>query len=334
MGTPTTSLNVDQEEPARMSHRSLSALAALVLSVSLAACGGGSSSSGGGSGTIPPNSPALTISPGSLAFSGPGAAAQSFTVSSSLGSIPLPAIDLLGCAPVAGISTAATTLPATYTVTPTGNGACTVVVSANHQSSSLGITVGGASSPALGAISPVTVFVGGTAGSVTVTASSGTITPDATSCSGIAQVGGSGGASPQTFTIAGIAPGTCTLVVADGASSATVAITVNANPGGASAVTITPTTLTFASPSASPQQAVLNFTGNVGQVNIDESDCTGGANGTSKPKIAFLTVPTGSLPQTVTVTPYGTPGTSGTSCSINFTSSTGATPAVMTVFIQ
>jgi hypothetical protein len=306
-------------------------LAALVLSLSLAACGGGGSSSGGGGGTVPPNSPTVTITPSSLAFSGPGAAAQTFTVSSSLGNVPAPTVDLLGCAPVASLGTTSATLPATYTVTPQGNGSCTVVVTVNHQSSSLGITVGGASSPALGPISPVSVFVGGTAGSVTVSASSGTLTADATSCSGIAAVGGSGGPSPQTFTIAGVAPGTCTLVIADGASSTTASITVSANPGGPNAVTITPSTLTFASPNAGAQQSTLNFTGNVGQVAINQDDCIGN---TGKPKIAFLTVPTGSLPQTVTITPYGTPGTDGTSCSIVFTSSVGATQAVLTVFIQ
>jgi hypothetical protein len=313
-----------------MSHRPLSALAALVLSLSLAACGGGGSSSGGG-GTVPPNSPTVTISPSSLAFSGPGAAAQTFTVSSSLGNVPAPTVDLLGCAPVASLGTTSATLPATYTVTPQGNGSCTVVVTVNHQSSSLGITVGGASSPALGSISPVSVFVGGTAGSVTVSASSGNLIPDATSCSGIAAVGGSGGPSPQTFTIAGVSPGTCTLVIADGASSTTASITVSANPSGANALTITPSTVTFASPNAGPQQSTLNFTGNVGQVAINEDDCIGN---TGKPKIAFLTVPTGSLPQTVTITPYGTPGTDGTSCSIVFTSSVGATQVVLTVFIQ
>ena len=314
-----------------MSHRFLSAFSALVLALSLAACGGGGSSSGGGGGGVIPNAPTITISPSSLSFSGPGAAVQSFTVSSSLGAVPVPAIDLLGCGSVATLGApSSNTLPATYTVTAQGNGSCSLVVSMNHQSSSLGITVGGASSPTLGAISPVTVFVGGTAGSVTVTASSGTLIPDATSCSGIAAVGGNAQASPATFTIAGIAPGTCTLVIADGASTTSAAITVNAG-GGSNAVTITPSTLTFSSPNAGPQQSTLNFTGNVGQVTINEDDCIGL---TGKPKIAFLTVPTGSLPQTVTVTPYGTPGTSGTSCSIFFTSSVGATQAVMTVFIQ
>ena len=172
-----------------MSHRFLSAFSALALALSLAACGGGSSSGGGG-GSVTPNAPTITISPSSLSFSGAGAAAQSFTVSSSLGGVPVPTIDLLGCGSVATLGPPSSgTLPATYTVTAQGNGSCSLVVSLNHQSSSLGITVGGASSPTLGPISPVTVFVGGTPGSVTVSASSGTLIPDATSCSGIAAVG-------------------------------------------------------------------------------------------------------------------------------------------------
>lgn len=319
-----------------MSHRSLSALAALALAVSLSACGGGGSSSFSpppGS----PGSPSVTISPSSLVFSGAGAGAQTFTVSSSAGSIALPTIDLLGCAPVATLSTAATSLPATYTVTPTGNGSCTVVMTISHQSSSLGITVGGVSSPTLGPISPVSVFVGGTAGSVTVNASSGTIVPDSTSCSGIAAVGGNAGTGSATFTIAGISPGTCTLVIADGASSTNVAITVAANPGGPNALILTPSTLTFASPNASAQHTTLSFTGNVGAVSFNQTDCDG-TNG--RPRIAFFTltnVPPGqpvSLPQDITVTPFGTAGTSGLSCSIIFTSSVGATQAVLSVFIQ
>jgi hypothetical protein len=290
--------------------------------------------------TIPPppaGSPTVTITPASLVFSGPGAGAQTFTVSSSLGNVAVPTIDLLGCGPVAALATASTSLPATYTVTPQGNGSCTVVMTIAHQSSSLGITVGGVSSPTLGAVSPVTVFVGGTAGSVTVSASSGTIVADSTSCSGIAAIGGAGGASPQTFTIAGVAPGTCTLVIADGASSTSVAITVNPSAGGPNALTITPSTLTFASPNAGAQHTTLNFTGNVGSVGFNQTDCDGTSG---RPRIAFFTltnVPPGqqaTLPQDITVTPFGTAGTSGLSCSIIFSSSAGATSAVLTVFIQ
>ena len=45
--------------------------------------------------------------------------------------------------PVASISTTSTTLPATYTVTPQGNGVCTFVFTIGNRSATLGINVGG-----------------------------------------------------------------------------------------------------------------------------------------------------------------------------------------------
>ncbi|MEA2721969.1 MAG: hypothetical protein QOJ39_3833 [Candidatus Eremiobacteraeota bacterium] len=322
-----------------MAVRIRSLVGVLAASCALAACGGGGGGGGGGSFTpTPPANPAITVSPSSLNFSGGGSAAQTFTVSSNVSGLPAPAIDPIGCAPVATFATASTSLPATYTVTPQGNGSCAVVVRVGSQAATLGVTVGGASGASISAsTNAITVFVGGTSGSVTVTASSGTLTPDATACANIAAIGGSGGASPQTFTIAPLGVGSCTLAVVDGASSVLVPITVNANPNGGNALFITPSTLDFASPAASPQQANLTFSGNAGQVSINETDCTGGAGGTSKPKIAFLTltgVPPGSpvsLPQNVTVTPYGS--ASG-SCSIFFTSSTGASQAVLNVIVH
>jgi hypothetical protein len=322
-----------------MAVRLRSLAGVVAASCALAACGGGGGGGGGGSFTPqPPVNPTITVSPSSLSFGGPGSASQTFTVSSNVGGLSAPAIDPIGCAPVASFATASTSLPATYTVTPQGNGSCTVVVRVGSQAAALGVTVGGGSGGSLStSTNAITLFVGGTSGSVTVTASSGTLTPDATACANIAAVAGSGGPSPQTFTVAPLGVGSCTLAVVDGASSVLVPITVNANPNGGNALFITPSTLDFASPAASPQQANLTFSGNVGQVGIDESDCTGGANGTSKPKIAFLTltgVPPGtpvSLPQSVTVTPYGS--ASGT-CSIVFTSSVGASQAVLNVIVR
>ena len=253
--------------------------------------------------------------------------------------LPAPVIDPIGCSPVATFATASTSLPATYTVTPQGNGSCAFVVRVGSQAATLGITVGGGGGPSISAsTNTITLFVGGTSGSVTVTASSGTLTPDASACANVAAIGGSGGASPQTFSIAPLGVGTCTLAVVDGASSVLVPITVNANPNGGNALFITPSTLDFASPAAEPAASECSaFTGNAGQVSINETDCTGGANGTSKPKIAFLTltgVPPGtpvSLPQNVTVTPYGS--ASGT-CSIFFTSSAGASQAVLNIIVR
>ncbi|GAC1658929.1 MAG: hypothetical protein NVS4B13_02710 [Candidatus Elarobacter sp.] len=316
---------------------SLSVLAALAL----AACGGGGS--GGGSSIAPGPAPtpgpgSVTIAPASLSFSGPGTPAQTFTISSSFTNLPPPAVNSLGCGSVATFATASTSLPATYTVSPTGNGSCALVVKVGSQAAALGITVGGGAGPALSqTTNAITVFVGGTPGSVTVTASSGTLTPDGSACAGIAAVGGSAGPSPQTYTIAPLAPGNCTLVVVDGASTVLVPITVNANPGGTNALFITPSAMTFASPLDAAQQANLTFSGNVGQVTINQDDCIGN---TGKTKIAYLQL-TGtapgtpvSLPQNVTITPYPNRAASGTSCSIFFTSSVGASQAVLTIVVR
>lgn len=322
-----------------MTHRARTSFAALAFAFGLAACGGGS---GGGTIFSPAPGPgptpgpgSVTIAPSSLNFSGPGAAAQTFTVNSTFTNLGAPAVNLSGCSPVAALATASTTLPATYTVTPQSNGSCSVVVHLGTQAAAVGITVGGGTGPSLSqSANTVNVFVGGTPGSVTVTASSGTLTPDATACAGIASVGGSAGASPQTFAIAPLAVGNCTLVVVDGASSVLVPIVVSANPAGANALFITPSALSFASPGAAAQQANLTFSGNVGSVSINEDDCIGL---TGKPKIAYLTltgVPAGtpvSLPQNVTITPYGT--ASGT-CAITFNSSAGGSPAVLSVIVH
>jgi hypothetical protein len=325
-----------------MAHRAFSALGIAALSFSLAACGGGGGSSGSSAfpGPGPTAGPgSVLISPTSLAFAGPGAPSQTFTVSSSLGNVNgAPAVDPIGCAPVANIATASTSLPATYTVTPTGNGSCSFVVTINHQSATIGITVGGSGSgPALStSAGAVTLFVGGTSGSVTVSASSGTLIPDASACAGIASVSGAGGASPQTFTISPLAAGSCTFTVVDGASSVSVPVTVNASGSGQNALFITPSSLDFASQAAPAQQATLSFSGNAGQVSVNENDCIGQ---TGKPKLVFVTIGTPgqpvSLPATVTVTPYTTQGGGGSgTCSIFFTSSVGATQAVLTVTVH
>jgi len=308
----------------------------LALSFALAACGGGSSGSGGG-GNPPPVGPgSVTITPGSMSFSGPGAASQSFTVSSTVTGVAAPTIDQFGCAPVATITTNSTTLPATYTVSPTGNGTCTVVANVGHESASIGITVGGGGGSGLsGSGGTVTLTVGGSPGTFTATASSGTILPDTTACNGIAQIGGAGGPAPQqSFTITPIAAGSCIFTVVDGSSSLAVNVVVN-SPGGSAAVFVTPPSMTFASRGAAAQSGTITENGLVGNVSINEDSCTGTPSG---PKIAYLTitgVPPGqpvTLPANFTVTPYGTSFQSGT-CQIVFTPQTGAS-ATLTVTVN
>jgi hypothetical protein len=306
----------------------------------LSACGGGSSGSSavGVPTATPTNGPvpgsnSVAVSPSTLAFAGAGSGAQTFTVSSTTASASLPTIDPFGCSPVASISTTSTTLPATYTVTPQGNGVCTFVFTIGNRSATLGITVGGSSGGSFTtSANPLTFTIGGPSQTYTATASSGTLSADATSCNGIASVTGGGGTSPQTFTVTPIAVGSCTFSIVDGANSLLVPVVVNPSSQ-ANGVIVSPSALSFASPSAAGQTVNLSFQGSIGQVSIDESSCTSGSG-----RIAFLTlnnVPPGqpvTLPQTATVTPYG-PGFSTGSCTIVFTPQSGAS-ASLTVTVN
>jgi hypothetical protein len=309
----------------------------------LSACGGGSSGSSGvvGPAPTPPNGPtpgsnSVAVSPSSLAFSGPGSAAQTFTVSSTTANAPLPTIDPFGCGPVVTISTSSTTLPATYTVTPTGNGVCTFVFTIGNRSATLGVNVGGGAGASFTTTAnPMTFTLGGGSQIFTATASSGTLTADATSCNGIATVTGGGGTSPQQFTVTPSAVGSCTFSVVDGSNSLLVPVSVNAPNPGANAVIISPTAMSFASPYGAPQQMSISVQGQPGSISIDESSCIA-----ASAKIAYLTlngVAPGqpvTPPVTATVTPYGTggynvPGTG--SCTINFTATNGASASLTVV---
>ncbi|HEX3550516.1 MAG TPA: hypothetical protein VHT53_09075 [Candidatus Elarobacter sp.] len=315
-----------------MDARARALLCGIALSLCLAGCGGGSSgTSFGGGGTTTPGPGSLSIAPTSLTFTGPGAAAQTFTVTSTIPNEPAPAINASGCSPVATIATTSTTLPATYTVTPTANGTCSFTADLGRAEAAIGITVGPAGGSITGPSSnAVTLYVGGTAGSVSVSSPSGSFSTDTTACNGIAtvsQISNSGGTA--VYQISPAAAGSCQFVITSGASSFTEDVTVNPTPSGAAALTVAPTSMTFSNATASaPQQGTLNFSGPVGAVVINESDCTGGANGTAKAKLAFLTINNAnpgapvSLPASFTVTLYGS-GATGT-CSIVFTPQNGS----------
>jgi hypothetical protein len=313
----------------------------------LSACGGGGSS-GGGSNNLPPGggtpgtpgtNSSVAVFPSSLAFSGPAAPSQTFTVSSTTPGASLPIIDQFGCSPVVAISSTSTTLPATYTVTPQGNGVCTFVVTIGNRSATLGITVGGAAGGSFtSSANPLVFTLGGPAQTYTATASSGTLTADTASCNGIVSVSGGGGTSPQTFTIRPLAVGSCTLSIVDGANGLLLPIVVNSasGPSGA-AVFVSPVALSFGSPYASTQQVSITAQGNFGQITIDESSCIAAGA-----KIAYLTlngVAPGqpvTPPVTATVTPYGTGGFDNPgsgSCTINFNPQNGAS-ASLTVTVN
>jgi hypothetical protein len=248
----------------------------------------------------------------------------------------LPTINQFGCAPVATLSTTSTTLPATYTVTPQGNGLCSLVVTIGNRSATLGINVGGGAGGSFTTTANPLVFtLGGSAQTYTATASSGTLTGDSSSCNGVATVSGGGGGSPQTFTVSPVAVGSCTLGIVDGSSSILVPIVVNSPNPAANSVVISPSAMSFASPYAATQQMTISVQGQPGSISIDESACIA-----ADAKIAFLTlngVAPGqpvTPPVTATVTPYGTggynvPGTG--SCTINFNATNGASASLTIV---
>jgi hypothetical protein len=181
----------------------------------------------------------------------------------------------------------------------------------------------------------MTFTIGGGSQTYTATASSGTLSADATSCNGVATVTGGGGPSPQTFTVSPVAVGSCTFSVVDGSNSLLVPVSVNPASIAGNAVVISPTAMSFASPFAPTQQMSINIQGQPGSISIDESSCIA-----ASAKIAYLTlngVPPGqpvSPPVTATITPYGTggynvPGTG--SCTINFNATNGASASLTVV---
>jgi hypothetical protein len=307
---------------------------ALALLLSLAACGGGSSGSSSPVGpptTTPPVVGGLTASPSTLAFAAPPTAAQTFTVSYSVPNATAPVINSTACQPVATISGGSSTLPSTYTVTPLAVGSCSIVITIDHNSTTIGITIGnpGSSGAINGPTGGLTFTLGGAPQTytATVTGSSGPapITFDATACAGIVTVTGSGGTSPQSFTATPVGVGTCSVTVISGSTSFAVPIVVNGATT-SNGLIVSPQALSFASRSAGPQSFTLSFTGNVGTVSFDESSCT-------NPKIAFFTLQgsgSQSLPVTGTVQPYNI--ASG-SCTIVFTPQFG-TPATLAVTVS
>jgi hypothetical protein len=309
----------------------------------LAACGGGSSGSAPTvfqtsppNGGTPGSAASVSVAPSSLSFTGPGTGTQTFTVSSTTPNAPLPTINPFGCNPVVSINPNSTTLPATYTVTPTGNGVCSLVVTIGNRSATLGIRVGAGSGGSFTTTSsPMTFTIGGGSQTYTATASSGTLSADATSCNGIASVTGGGGTSPQTFTVSPVAVGSCTFSIVDGSNSLLVPVAVNAASTAGNAVVISRSAMSFASPYAGTQQLTISVQGQPGSISIDESSCIA-----ASAKLAYLTLngiapgqPV-TPPVDATVTPYGTggyenPGTG--SCTINFNATNGASASLTVV---
>lgn len=317
------------------------ALGALIVSLALAGCGGG-----GGGTAAPPvaggpgtggstggsvSGSALSISPNNLQYANPASPAQTFTVSSSAAGAAAPQIDGSTCAGIVTIAGGGGTLPQTYTVTPvagSAGGGCTVVFISGTNAATIGIAVGGT----VGYTGPLSVTAapaslaftaaGAAAQTFTVNAGGGagpgTASVDAAACAGIATVTGSAATPPASFTVTPVGTGGCSLVVVDGFSSTTVPVTVGVTNTTA-AVTVNPASVTFTSPTATPQSVSVGYQGYVGTVSVNQSACAG---------IAQFTIPNGSLPQTGTVTPLA-----AGSCTITF-SATNAPAVNLAVTVQ
>jgi hypothetical protein len=311
------------------------------LAFALAGCGGGGTSApttvGG-----PPPTPAATstptlsgasiaITPNSIIFANGQAGAQTFTVTES-GGAATPVLDRQSCAGIVQISQgSAGGTSQTYTVIPSSNGGgCTVVFVSGQNVATLGIAINGSpgySGPQQVQTVPTALsFTSAGAAPQTLVAiasgqpsgvSPGTVSVDASACAGIANVSG-GGTAPVGFTVTPVGNGGCALAVLDGFAAVTVPVTV-AQGGTNAAVTLSTTSMTFATPNAPPQTVTVGFAGFVGTVTVNASGCEG---------LATLTIPNGSLPQTGTVTPLDT----GV-CTIIFSPSNGV-PASLSITIQ
>ena len=313
------------------------ALGALLLTLTLAACGGGASSSPAPSVPGGVTTPTPTPAPGSggstagtfslgssgLTLSGPGATGT-FGVNPN-GSTTPPTIDATYCNGIATVSGGGSSLPETLTVAGAGNGACSLVLYNGSAVATFPIVVGNANtSPASLTASPAALSfaaAGAAAQTVSVSApagTSGTAGIDAAACANIANVTGTSGTLPsQTFTVAPVATGTCSLVVLDGTTATTVLVSVGQTTTSAM-LTLTPSSLTFASPAAAAQTTTVGYQGYVGSVSYS-TNCTG---------IATFSVPNGPLPQTATVTPVA----AGT-CSVVF-SATNAPSVSLAITVQ
>ena len=310
-----------------MACRSLSSIAAVALALSLAACAGGSS--GGGSvtpGPGPNNPGSVTITPSALAFTGPGSPTQTFTLNSSVTGRHH-ADDRPAVLRERGLDLDELDHPAAGLYRDPDRQRQLLV------RDPLRLAVGRhrdhgrrRANPAIAGGGAVSLFVGGTSGSLSINASSGTLTPDSNACAGIASIttNPGGTAASQTYTVAPLAVGSCTLTVVDGASFVSVPISVSSTSNSAG-VFVNPTAMTIASPRIDPfscpnpgstcaygpsQSGTISFSGSVGQVSIDEHECLGAPPVGGPNTMAFMSIPGSppnpvSLPTSFTVNSYG-----------------------------
>lgn len=168
----------------------------------------------GGAGYTGPTS--LTASPSALAFSAPGAAAQSFTVVASGGGPGTVTLDAQACAGIATVSGSGGPAPQTFSVSPVGNGGCELVVVDGIAGTIVPVSVGGTVAAAV-TVDPGTLsFTGPSAAPQNVTVGAqgqvGQVTLNQASCAGIASFTIPNGSLPQTGTVTPLGSGTCSVV--------------------------------------------------------------------------------------------------------------------------
>jgi hypothetical protein len=247
----------------------------------------------------------LAVTPSSVSFTSPTAPAQTFTASGGVAPYKATATD---CARVATLSG---TSP-TFTLTPVSSspgGTCIIkVMSADHQEQTVIVNVSVGTTLS---VTPVALsFVTPSSPAQTFTVSGGTppytiASPD---CSGIATFTPATLSSAGSVTVTAAGTGSCGITVDDSSKvkqSRSVAIVV-----GAPAFSVTPTTLEFASPSASGEDVTVS--GGSAPYVVD-TGCAGVADVSGS----------ASLPGTLTVTPVA-PGT----CVFSVRSGNGSSVAV------
>jgi hypothetical protein len=262
----------------------------------------------------------INLSPTSLTFTDVGSSNnQTFTATESSYSGTL-TVDASACNNIASVSPSSGASGATFTVTPSGSGTCTVKVSDDHtQSANEGVTVGpfGSISPSPASFSFSDVGAGAAQPlSVSESNYTGTFTVDDSACSGIATVSPS--SSRGSFTVTPTGQGSCNLTITDDHASPAATVAVNVGPFGAPMPSAVNLNLTVGGSSSSFTVSESGYTGNF---TLTDSSCmTNGA--------ASVSPLSGTAATTFTVTP----GSSANNCKIVVTDDVGQTANVF-VFV-
>lgn len=219
---------------------------------------------------------ALVLNPAGLSFNDIGAgSAQSFSIAETAygGTFT---VDASACAGIATISAGPFNGPnASVTVTPQGQGSCTINVADDHAGARQeSITVGpfGAITPSPTSLQLTDIGApGAKTFGVSESGYNGTFTIDQSGCAGIASVSPLSGTSATTFTVTGSAAGgPCNLSITDDHSSTAATVSVTVGPFGP--VSPSPNTLNLVVGGANGSFSVSE-TGYSGAFAADTSTC-------------------------------------------------------------